>query len=81
MISKRNAIHIYSFHKDIYIRTQGNQTNVGKVKIYNILGKEIVSKNLENVLLNKITINNAAGNYIVRVILDDKVYTEKVNIK
>ena len=77
-INKSN-VSIYSYEKDVYINTNDN---VKEISIYNIMGQEILKKSeLNKQALYKLTVNNAAGNYIVKVLTDKGVYTEKVFIK
>ncbi|RLD60732.1 MAG: hypothetical protein DRJ01_09150, partial [Bacteroidetes bacterium] len=76
-----NSISIYSYRNNIYIKNNSQGIIKGEVVVYNILGKEIIRKQLNNTTLNKVTINKISGNYIVRVLTNNKIYSEKVFIK
>ena len=77
-LTKKN-VSIYSYDKDVYINTNDN---VKEISIYNIIGQEILKKSgLNKQTLYKLTVDNATGNYIVKVLTDKGVYTEKVFIK
>jgi len=77
-LTKKN-VSIYSYDKDVYINTNDN---VKEISIYNIMGQEILKKSEPNKqTLYKLTVDNATGNYIVKVLTDKGVYTEKVFIK
>ena len=76
-----NSVSIYSFRNNIYIKNNTENIIKGEVVVYNILGEEIIRKQINNTTLNKITINKVSGNYIVRVLTNNKIYSEKVFIK
>ena len=71
-------INIYASDKTIYINYQMN--NQGNVTIYDILGKEIITEDLNTKQLNKLTVNNGKGYYIVKVVSGNSVKTGKVYI-
>ena len=75
----KGNVSIYSYEKDVYINTNDN---VKEISIYNIMGQEILKKTESNKqTLYKMTVGNATGNYVVKVLTDKGVYTEKVFIK
>ncbi|MBE9466928.1 MAG: fibronectin type III domain-containing protein [Bacteroidetes bacterium] len=80
-IEKDNSVSIYSFRNSIYIKNNSQNISKGEVVVYNILGKEIIRKQLNNTTLNKIMINKISGNYIVRVLTNNKIFSEKVFLK
>jgi hypothetical protein len=73
--------HIYSYENTVYVQNTYQQDVAGSVTVYNIMGQEILSRKLENTPLNKLTLNSGSGYYIVKVLSDSGVYSEKVFIK
>ena len=72
-------IKIYSIEKEVYVHTIGIAEC--KILIYDLMGKLIVEgKGYENAL-NKFRINSNTGIYVVKVIDNNKVYSEKVFIE
>jgi len=69
---------IYAYDNNIYVN---GAEQISQIAVYNTLGQLI--KTLNNVNgLQKISMNgNATGYYIVKVITDSKVYSEKVLVK
>ncbi len=76
--STENNINIYSSDKDVYVNYQ--MDTPARVIIYDILGKEIMSENLNINQLNKLTVNTGRGYYIVKVISGESIKTGKVFI-
>lgn len=73
------GVNVFSYQKDIYINTP--QDFHGEVKIYDMLGKEILHQNLLN-SKTIIPVNKPADYYIVKVISTGKnVTTCKIFIK
>ena len=75
-----NKVNIYSCGKTVYINP-GTVNLHGQVVIYDILGKPIVTKQLEGTSLYCLHLNITPGCYIVKVITDNNVYSQKVVIK
>jgi hypothetical protein len=76
-----DALTIYSAGNCVYVRNNEAGYNEGFVVLMNISGQEVSRANLQNVTLNKFDLNVKPGYYIVKVITDTGVYTEKVFIK
>jgi hypothetical protein len=72
-------INIYANLKDVYVNIPG--AIHGNIVIYNLLGSEIASQVIQANTLNKITLNNPTGYYIVKVISDSGITTGKVFIQ
>lgn len=75
MNAKGDAI-IYSYKDEVYVNYQFDVP--GDVTVYDILGQEILTESLTINQLNKVTINNGAGYYIVKVISGSVIKSEKV---
>ncbi|MEA3478843.1 MAG: T9SS type A sorting domain-containing protein [Bacteroidota bacterium] len=71
-------LHIWAFDKNIYVNNESNHN--GEIVIYNVMGQEILRQGLEG-NLNQIGLDSQAGYYIVKVITDQQLQTEKVFIK
>ena len=73
-----NLVSIYSFDNTIFINYQPKIK--GNVTIYNIMGKEIISKSLVPDELNRFDIFKEKGYYIVKVVSEKTIKTKKVFI-
>ena len=73
-----NEINVFSFKKDIYINTPHEFS--GEVKVYDMLGQEIVDQNIYNEE-TIITMNSPADYYIVKVFSTKQVKSYKIFIK
>jgi len=74
--SSSSDVNIYANSNSIYVAnvTGDNAT----VSVFNLLGQEVYSHQLNNASLNKLNVNLPAGQYIVRVINNNKITTGKV---
>ena len=68
---------IYAFNRDVYVNFSGNR---GEIFVYNVLGQVVTAVTAEKGL-NKITIPQGNAAYIVKVVSDLSVVSEKVFIK
>ena len=69
---------IYSSGKDVFVNYQ--KDTQGVLIIYDMMGKEILKRALEPNYLNKITLDNKIGYYIVRVLTENSVENQKIYI-
>jgi hypothetical protein len=76
-LSNSSAIHIYSHKESVYIKLAENQK--GEAAIFDLLGREICSLKLTDELTKKSL--SQTGYFIVKVITDSGVSTQKVFIK
>jgi hypothetical protein len=72
-----SLINIYSSEKDVYVTVPANTK--GDIFVYNIMGQEVASAPITDVV-NKITLSNSAY-YVVKVISDGEMVTRKVFVK
>ena len=72
------SIHIYSWEKSIFVNIPFEFN--GTIEIYDILGKKIVSKKVDKGN-NEILLSDSQGYYIVRVIGENGLKMQKVNIQ
>ena len=82
LASKNNYIRIYANNKYIHIESGNNIVMNGMAEIYDLSGKKLISRKLHGVIKDEIDANNLVpGAYIVRLINDSNIYTEKVIIR
>lgn len=79
-IGNESEISIYSDNNIVYINNIGNET-IKEISVLNLLGQPVISKKALNNLINTIELNVSAAYYIVRVVTESNVYTQKVYIK
>jgi hypothetical protein len=72
-----SVTNIYSYNKDVYVNFTGSN---GEIVIYNLLGQEVSRKNAENGL-NKISLTQSNSAYVVKVISNQSVVSQKVFVK
>ncbi len=72
-----NTIKIYSDSKQIYIDIL-TLKGIAQLKVYNILGNQVYQSNSLTQGMNRIESTFDTGIYIVRMIVGDKSYTQKV---
>jgi hypothetical protein len=79
-INEPNAgnISIYANNNNIYVNTT---ELVKEISVYNMLGQVITTISGNAKSLNTISMNNATGNYVVKVTTEKGVRTEKVFVK
>jgi hypothetical protein len=77
-LNSNNSISIYSFDKTICINYQ--HSIPATMHVYDLLGKEILQSNVASNQLNKFNIDSDKGYYIVKVISNGELKTQKVFI-
>jgi hypothetical protein len=83
--SPQPATGIYLYGNDIYINTGllptgGKQSEIGTVQIFDMLGRTIFKETNVPLQFYRLTLNKAAGTYLVRVATQGEVFTQKVII-
>ena len=74
-----NTIDIYSYHQHAFVRNNTNEV-IKKINIYTLSGELLQDINSPDLKLNKYWVSDKIGYYVVRVITDKNVYTNKVFI-
>jgi hypothetical protein len=74
-----NTVDIFSYKQDAFVRNNTNEI-LKTVNIYTLAGELLQSNEPANIKLNKFWVSNKVGYYVVRVITDKSVYTQKVFI-
>ncbi len=69
--------NIYAFNKDVYVNFTGQN---GAIFIYNLMGQKVYQGVASNGL-NKITLEKGNAAYIVKVISDNTIVSEKVFLR
>ena len=72
-----DLINIYSNQKDVYVSVPANTK--GDIVVYNLMGQE-VARTIISGVSNKITLDKSAY-YVIKVVSDVSVVTEKVFVK
>ncbi len=75
-----NMVNIYSAEKSVYVKNLSSE-DLSSVSVYSITGKEVYRGELENMSINRIDLNTPSGYYIVKVVTDGSVTSQKVFIK
>lgn len=73
-------VQIYSFGSSVYIRSTDGKILNGDVTIYDMIGKELYRGKLAGSAINRITPVVADGYYVVKVVLADGVYSDKIHL-
>ena len=71
-------VQIYSYKDQLYIKALYNMNLRGDVTIYNMLGVELFKATLTNGILNKFQPGLISGYYLVKVLTDKSVYSQRV---
>jgi hypothetical protein len=74
-------VDIYSYGQSIYITAVNGKNLAGKVYVYDLPGQELYQQTLPDQQMMKINFNLTEGYYIVKVVTDQGVYTDKVYLK
>jgi hypothetical protein len=74
-----SAIQIYSYHHDAYIVNRGNEV-IEEFVVYDMTGRELQRGTLPVSTVNKVYIGQVSGYYVVKVITNNRIYSEKVFI-
>jgi hypothetical protein len=77
---REDLVRIYSDGSDIYAVIDGYHQKT-RIEIYNLSGVCIASANTLTTGQNKITRNYKPGIYIVRLVLDNELFTQKIIIR
>ena len=71
-------VQIYSYQDNLYIKALNNLNMKGVVTVYNMIGAELFNSNLTSGILNKFQPGLADGYYLVKVVTDNSVYSQRV---
>jgi hypothetical protein len=74
-----NTVNIYSYRQNAFVRNNTNEA-IKRVSIYTLSGELVQEINTVDLKLSKFWVSNNMGYYVVRVITDKNVYTNKVFI-
>lgn len=74
-----NDVEIYSYNNSIYVKNAESAN--ATISVTNIAGQVVFNSELENTPINKIDVNLNTGYYIVKVLTNEMMTTQKVFIK
>ena len=77
--SDLTGISVHSYDKAIYINS--TEKISGRIKIVDLLGRTVFNNNFNNAVFNKIDMKGRKGYFIVSIITEDEIGTEKVIIQ
>lgn len=72
---------IYSFENSVYVKNNAETLSKGEIFVFNIMGQEVYHTDLHNLKLNRIDLFQETGYYIIKVVSQTGVYSEKVFIR
>jgi len=75
-----NAIRIYSNGQTIYVKTDTSVSGDATMLVYDAIGRLLYKRSFNAVSLNKFNMNLSHGYYIIKVLANSGVYTQKVFI-
>jgi len=74
-----SSVNIYSYSKSIYINSDNSLTGI--LSVYNVLGQEMISRQLDGKTIYSVNMNGASkGYYLVKIITEHNTITRKVYI-
>ncbi len=79
-LNNSGAVQIYSYNDCIYIQSKDGEPLKGEVYIYDILGKEMMKVKVNSDRIITLRPSVSKGNYIVKMISTNGVFTRKVNL-
>ena len=77
--SIENTVEIYSYRQNAFVRNNTNEV-IKEINIYTLSGELLQDINSPDLKLNKYWVSDKVGYYVIRVITDKNVYTNKVFI-
>ncbi len=77
-LDNQSNINVYAANHNIYLTSE--EALQGEIQVFNLMGQQITTDRISG---NTATINlsSAEGQYIVRVLTEDGVFTQKVFVK
>ena len=77
--SIENTVEIYSYRQNAFVRNNTNEV-IKEINIYTLSGELLQDISSSDLKLNKYWVSDKVGYYVIRVITDKNVYTNKVFI-
>ncbi len=74
-------LNIYSYEDNIYVKCTDPDNLEAQIIVINMMGQELLRKELENTTLNRINFNGQNSNYLIRIISKDKLISKVLYIK
>ena len=79
LVADVEALTIYSYDNQIVVKSP--EAMNGTIAVYNLLGAEILKKDLSNSQIEEISLNQVSGTYLVKVLSNGKYVSQKVFIR
>lgn len=77
-MDKDHSISIYAYDHTLYISNMTGKSLNGKVFVYNLMGQQLMQQTLNETAQTAIHMNAVTGYYLVKVITDRKVWSDKI---
>ncbi|MCB0806831.1 MAG: fibronectin type III domain-containing protein [Bacteroidales bacterium] len=74
-------LYVYANERSVYINNDPNNLKTGTVSVFNISGQEVMHTELQPVAINKFDLQVEPGYYVVKVLTNNTLTTQKVFIK
>ena len=74
-------ISIYSYSNSIFVKNSNGELNGASVVVYNIAGQKVYENAIQDVPLNRFDLQLKTGYYVVKVISEKELTSQKVFIK
>jgi len=72
-----NIFKVFSVGSDLFIQIK-DQNNNGSVMVYDMTGKKVLEKNLDNGIITRLKTNLVNGIYVVSIVTNEGSYNQKV---
>ena len=76
-----DAVKIHAYQSTVYVNFTSVVIPNGTIAIYDLSGRKIATRSIENKTQNEIELSVSAGNYFVKVTTSENTYTQKVHIR
>jgi len=76
-----DVLNIYSNASSVYVKNIGTDLTNASIHVYNISGQKVFEDELQDIPLNRIDLNLESGYYVVKVISNNTVNSEKVFVR
>gem|GEM_PF-2818249 len=80
MKNSSSDIFIYTYKKTTFIKSTLFEQNKGVIQVFDIMGRLIIAKPVQNTNIQEININ-ISGTYIIKIIVNNSITTQKVVVE
>lgn len=84
-LASTKPVQVYAYQNNVHVTVNSTSPTIGKIVVYNIIGNALIQKDFwitgSGSRSFDITVNQPAGTYIVKVLVNNTAYAEKVFIR